>query len=341
MIQQAIANAIDRIDLSRREAGAAMDQIMRGDATPAQIAAFLVAMRMKGERPEEIAGFAASMRAHATRVESSLAADAVDLVGTGGDGKNTFNISTVAAFVVAGAGVPVAKHGNRAVSSKCGSADVLRSLGVEIDLDAVQMGQCLTEAGIAFLFAPRVHPAMRHAVGPRREIGVRSVFNILGPICNPAGVSRQLIGVYDRNLARLLAEVLRQLESRRVLLVHSADGMDEISIAAPTHVVELDGGAIREYDIAPSDFGIAVSDADLSGGDAGENAALARAILEGRKGPHRDIVVVNAAAGLYAAGAVDSFREGAERAAAAIDDGAALARLETLAALTQRLAKAA
>ncbi|MFQ5630076.1 MAG: anthranilate phosphoribosyltransferase, partial [bacterium] len=323
--------------LTREEAFGAMETIMSGKATSAQIAAFLVGMHMKGETSQEIAGCAESMRKNALPVDLGAYADAVDLVGTGGDGKHTFNISTVSALVVAGAGAPVAKHGNRSVSSKCGSADVLKELGVHLALDNLQLGECLQETGIAFLFAPMLHPAMKHAIGPRREIGVRSVFNILGPISNPANVKRQLIGVYDKSLLRLLAEVLQQLESEHVMLVHSEDGMDEISLAGETYVAELQEGQIKEYQINPMSFGLKPFDASISGGDIRENTAIALGILQGETGPARDIVLANAAAGLYVAGRTEDLREGASLAANSIDSGAAMAKLEALRVFTENV----
>ena len=337
MIKTAIQKAIDRRDLSREEAFAAMETIMAGGATSSQIGAFLIAMRMKGERPHEIAGFADSMRRNATRVTSGNSHQAVDLVGTGGDGKNTFNISTVAALVVAGAGIPVAKHGNRSVSSKCGSADVLQQLGVNIDIEAVQMSACLEQVGMAFLFAPKLHPAMKHAIGPRREIGVRSVFNILGPITNPAGVQRQVIGVYDRALARLFAEVLQQLDARHVFIVHSEDGMDEISLSTATHVVELKEGEIREYDISAATFGLPASLDGVTGGDALVNSRITENILQGEKSPARDIVIANAAAGIYVAGAAKDFKEAAAIAGESINSGAAHTKLQGLKEFTNEV----
>ncbi|MFQ5630780.1 MAG: anthranilate phosphoribosyltransferase [bacterium] len=337
MLQQIIQKIVDRKNLTREEAFDAMEFIMKGEATPAQIAAYLVGLRMKGETPQEIAGCASSMRKNALPVDLGDHADAVDLVGTGGDGKHTFNISTVASLVVAGTGAPVAKHGNRSVSSKCGSADVLIELGVNLNLNNVQLSQCLQETGIAFLFAPMLHPAMKHAIGPRREIGVRSVFNILGPISNPAGVKRQLIGVYDKSLLRLLAEVLQQLDSEHIMLVHSADGMDEISLAGETYVAELQEGRIKEYQISPKSFGLRPSDASITGGDAKENAEIAVDILQGKSGPARDIVLANAAAGIYVAGRSEDLREGAALAANSIDSGAAMAKLKALRDFTKNV----
>ncbi len=335
MVQNAIQSVVENENLSRAEASEVMNAIMHGEATEAQKGALLVAMRMKGETPEEIAGFAHAMRVNALPVVSSQSAQAVDLVGTGGDGKHTFNISTLASFVVAGADVPVAKHGNRSVSSKCGSADVLMELGVNLELDNEQLGQCLDEVGIAFLFAPKLHVAMKHVVGARREIGVRSVFNILGPITNPAGVSRQLIGVYDPKLLRLLAEVLKQLDSKHVMFVHSNDGLDEISMAAETRVAELKHGEIHEYTISPEEFGLARNGDVISGGDAKENAVMALDILNGKDGAARDVVIANAAAGLYVAGKAHNLSDGAQLAAQSIDSGAAMQKLRALKKFTQ------
>ncbi|RMH75310.1 MAG: anthranilate phosphoribosyltransferase, partial [Calditrichaeota bacterium] len=290
MIREALRKLMEQAPLTREEARQVMTSIMEGQATPAQIGALLVALRMKGEAPEEVAGFAAAMREKATPVSCPEPERTVDIVGTGGDGKHTINISTLAALVVAGAGVPVAKHGNRSVSSKCGSADVLQALGVNLDLDARQLSRCLEAVGMAFLFAPKLHPAMKHAIGPRRELGVRTVFNILGPITNPAGVRRQLIGVFSRDLARLLARVLQQLGATHILLVHSDDGLDEISLAAPTYVVELKEGDIREYRIDARAFGLSPQPDGITGGDAETNAAIARRILEGEAHPAREVV---------------------------------------------------
>ncbi len=336
MLKEAISTALAGNDLPRSSAFKVMESIMSGSATNAQIGAFLIAMRMKGEKAPEIAGFAESMRSKAHHV---IAPDprTVDLVGTGGDGKHTFNITTTSSFVVAGCGVPVAKHGNRSVSSKCGSADVLKELGVNLDLTAAGMTQCLAETGITFLFAPGLHPAMKYAIGPRREIGVRSFFNILGPITNPAGVKRQLIGVYQKNLAPLLAEVLRQLGSEHVMLVHSEDGMDEISLAAPTFVAELKDGTIHEHTIQPEDFGINRNAASLEGGDASANAAIMQSILKGDASPYRDVVILNAAAGLVAAGEFSDFKNAAKAAAESIDSGAAAKKLKSLIEFSQEL----
>lgn len=335
MMQTAIHKVIEQQDLTREEAFNAMETIMSGEATLAQIGAFLVALRMKGETPSEIAGFAGSMRSKAAKVSTNRSEPLLDIVGTGGDGKHTINISTLSAFVVAGTGVPVAKHGNRSVSSKCGAADVLMALGVNVDITPDQMSRCLDEVGIAFLFAPKVHGAMKYAIGPRREIGVRTVFNILGPITNPAGVKRQLIGVYDRSLTRLLAEVLQQLDAEHIWLVHSEDGMDEISLAAKTHVAELKNGEITEFDIEPADFGLSSSSESIVGGDAAENAGIARDILKGAKGVGRDVIIANSAAGLYLAGKASDIQEGAQLAAESLDSGAAWKKLKALSDFTQ------
>jgi len=337
MIKTSIQKVIDRRDLTRNEAFETMESIMGGEATPAQIGAFLIALRMKGETPAEIAGFAQSMRNKATKVATTRTTPLLDIVGTGGDGKHTINVSTISSFVVAGAGVTVAKHGNRSVSSKCGAADVLMSLGVNIDLTAEQMSRCLDEVGMAFLFAPKLHSAMKYAIGPRREIGVRTVFNILGPLTNPAGTTRQLIGVYDKTLTRLLAEVLQQLDAEHIWLVHSEDGMDEISLAAKTHVAELKNGKIREFTVEAGDFGLSPSAESIVGGDAAENAQIAREILQGQKGVKRDVIIANSAASLYIAGKASDIREGAKLAAESIDNGAALKMLDNLGTFTQSL----
>lgn len=339
MLPAVIRKLLDRQDLQRDEAFNAMETIMSGQATDAQIGAFLVALRMKGETSQEIAGFAQSMRGKASKVVSNHSTPIIDIVGTGGDGKHTINVSTLASLVVAGTGVPVAKHCNRSVSSKCGAADVLMALGVNIDLSPEQMSSCLNETGIAFLFAPKLHGAMKHAIGPRRELGVRTVFNIMGPITNPAGAQRQVIGVYDKSLLPLLANVLRSLGADHIMLVHSEDGMDEISISAKTFVAELRDGEIKEYTIDPSDFGLSFCDPDsITGGDAKENAAHALKILQGEtRGAMRDVVIANAAAGLYVAGKANTLKEAAALATASIESGAALSKLDELRQFSQKL----
>ncbi|MDI6713374.1 MAG: anthranilate phosphoribosyltransferase [Anaerosomatales bacterium] len=325
--------------LSEEEARVVMGAIMDGEATPAQIAALVVGMRMKGETVDEIVGFARAMRERATPVRPAIPG-VLDTCGTGGDGLHTFNISTATAFVVAGAGVPVAKHGNRAVSSSAGSADVLEALGVNLDLDSRAMARCIEECGVGFLFAPALHASMRHAAGPRREIGIRTVFNILGPLTNPAGAERQLLGVYDPRLVPVLAEVAGRLGAKRVLVVHGHPGMDEVSASGPTLVAEFDAdaGEVRTYEIEPEQAGIARSTlADVVGGDAAENAAILRRVLEGEPGPRRDVVLLNAAAALMAAGVASDLADGVERARASIDSGKAAEALERLIAVSNRL----
>jgi anthranilate phosphoribosyltransferase len=316
-----------------------MGIVMDGEATPAQISALVVGMRMKGETVDEIVGFARAMRDRATPVRPTVQ-HYIDTCGTGGDGLHTFNVSTTTAFVVAGAGVPVAKHGNRAVSSSAGSADVLEELGVDISLDAGGMARCIDECGVGFLFAQSLHASMRHAGGPRREIGIRTVFNILGPLTNPAGARRQLLGVYDARLAPVMAEVAGRLGAERVLVVNGHPGMDEVSASGPTTVAEYNAsvGGVRTYTVTPEEVGIARSTiADIAGGDAAANAALVRAVLEGEHGPRRDVVLMNAAAALLAAGEVADLAAGVALARESIDAGRALQALERLAATSRRL----
>ena len=329
-LQHFISQVISGTDLDRRQAYEAMHEIMNGSATPAQIAAFLVAMRMKGEQPAEVTGLAQAMRERATPVTTHKP-NPIDMCGTGGDSKGTFNISTVAAFVAAGGGVAVAKHGNRSVSSQCGSADVLEALGININLSAAQMNHCLDDVGIAFLFAPTLHSATKHAVGPRKEIGTRTVFNILGPLTNPAGVKRQLLGVYNRRLAPLMAQVLAELGTEHALVVHSDDGLDEISVHGPTLVLEINAGKISEKVLTPDDFGFSPSiQNNLAGGNPEQNAQIALSILSGGTGAKRDIVLANAACGFLVAGLAKSIAHGLVMARQSIDSGAALAKLEAL-----------
>ena len=310
-----------RQDLTMDEAAAAMDAIMEGRAQPAQIAGLLVGLSMKGERPAEIVGLARTMRSRATQLSRSYA-PVFDTCGTGGDRAHTFNVSTVAALVLAACGVRVAKHGNRSVSSKCGSADLFEALGVRIGADAVTVERCLDEAGIAFLFAPTFHPSMRHAGPTRKDLGVRTAFNLLGPLTNPAGAARQLVGVPRPELTELVARSLALLGSERAWVVHGADGLDEISTTGYTKVSECRGGAVNTFYVHPSDFGLPkASPAQLRGGDAAANAGIARAILGGQTGPPRDIVLLNAAASLLVAGAETSIGDGIRRAAAALDRG--------------------
>lgn len=330
MIQDAIRTVVAGENLSRDHAYTVMNSIMAGEATPAQIAAFLIAEKLKGETYHEVAGFASAMRDKATPVRSRHT-NAIDMCGTGGDGAGTFNISTVASFVVAAGGVPVAKHGNRSVSSKCGSADLLEALGINIDLSAQKVGACLDEIGIGFLFAPALHKAMKHAVGPRREIGVRTVFNILGPLTNPAAVRRQVLGVFDADVARLMAQVLRELGADHILIVHSDEGLDEVSIYGPTLGIEVKGREIREQRLQPEDFGLTTAPGNSAlGGTPEENAHTARQILAGESGPARDFVVANAACGFVVGGLADTFIKGAEMAREQIDCGAARAKLAAL-----------
>ncbi len=324
----AIARAVAGQHLSAEEMALAMGRIMDGEASPAQIGALLVALRMKGESVDEVAGAARAMRARAMklRVPDGIV---VDTCGTGGDGKGTINISTLAALVTAAAGVRVAKHGNRAQSSKAGSADLLEALGVDVAAPVEVVERCLSEVGIGFLFAPAFHGATRHAAAPRREIGVRTLFNLLGPLTNPAGARHQVIGVYDERVLEPMARALAQLGSVRVMVVHGAGGMDEIAPAGETEVAELRDGEVRRYRISPRDFGLPEEDAEgLAGGDAQTNAAVARAILSGeRRGAARSAVVMAAAAALHV-GAGDSLSGGARRAERLIDDGSAAKLLE-------------
>ncbi len=336
-VKQALARVIAGESLGRERARGAMESILTGEATPAQIGGLLVALRMRGETVDEIAGFVEAMRAAAVPVRPRRS-DLVDLCGTGGDGSGTINISTAASIVVAASGVGVAKHGNRSASSQCGSADVLEALGVSIESTPERSAELLDSLGFAFLFAPIHHPAMRFAGPPRRELGVRTVFNILGPLCNPAGVRRQLIGVFDDSVRHDLADVLRALGSERVWIAHGRGGaagspLDELSIAGPTTVTELRDGSLRDFEITPEEAGLERSDLEtLRGGDAAFNAERLRAILAGEKGPQRDAVLLNAAAGLVVAGVVESIRDGVESAAAAIDSGSAARLIEELAA---------
>ena len=315
--------------LSVEDARAAFDVMMSGDATPAQVGAFLMGLRVRGETVDEITGGAIAMREKALKVAAP--ADAVDTCGTGGDASGTYNISTAAGLVATACGVPVAKHGNRALSSRCGSADVLTALGVKIDADMALVERCIAEAGIGFLMAPRHHGAMRHVAGARMELGTRTIFNLLGPLSNPAGASRQLIGVFAERWVEPLAEVLRSLGSRHVWVVHGRDGLDEITTTGATAVAELKDGEIRRFDIAPEDFGVAPASPEaLKGGDAETNALALNAVLDGHDGPFRDIVLINSAAALVVAGKVDDVREGVAMAAEALDGGKARAVLARL-----------
>jgi anthranilate phosphoribosyltransferase len=336
-IQEAIAALIERKNLDAGSMISVMRAVMTGQATQAQIGALLVALRMKGETPEEIVAAAQVMRELATRVE--VATDGlVDTCGTGGDASGTFNVSTASALVAAAAGARVAKHGNRSVSSRSGSADVLEGLGVRLGIDPEGVAACIDRVGVGFLFAPSHHGAMRHAIGPRRELGVRTIFNVLGPLTNPAGAPNQVLGVFARQWVRPLAEALQQLGSRHVLVVHAEDGLDEISIAAPTHVAELRDGSINEYTLVPEDLGLARAPLDSIRVDGVEaSAAMIRSVLAGETGAARDIVLLNAGAALYVGGYADSHAEGVANAAKAIDRGAAAERLQQLIELTHEL----
>jgi anthranilate phosphoribosyltransferase len=315
--------------LSEEEAGAAMVEIMEGAATPAQFAGFVVALRAKGETADEVVGLVKTMRAYAQRVE--VTQDVLDTCGTGGDRSGTFNVSTAAALVCAGAGVPVAKHGNRAASSRAGSADVLEALGVKIDLPPDAVAECIARAGIGFCFAPFFHPAMRHAGGPRRELGIATIFNFLGPLTNPAGATAQALGVADVKMVDKMVETLQRLGSKHVLAFHGHGGLDELSTSGPSEVTELVNGEIKRWMIDPAALGLPeASVADVAGGSAEENAALVREVLAGTKGFRRDIVALNAAAGLMAADRAPDIEAGLAQALEAIDDGGATEALEQL-----------
>ncbi|MFC1925186.1 anthranilate phosphoribosyltransferase [Chloroflexota bacterium] len=337
MIREAIAKLVEKKDITSKEAETVMQEIMSGETTPSQIGAFLVAIRMKGETPEEIAGCARVMRKHAASVVTKQK-QVVDTCGTGGDSVSTFNISTAVAFVLAGAGLAVAKHGNRSVSSQCGSADVLEALGVKIELSPEGAARCLDEIGIGFLFAPRLHPAMKHAMPTRREIGIRTIFNILGPLANPASASIQLLGVYDPGLTETMARVLSLLGTKRALVVHGADGLDELSTTGANKITQLGNGEITTYNLDSKQLGLPSAVlADLKGGLPEENATIVKALLNSEKGAKRDVVLLNAAAGFLAAEKVADFKEGINLAAETIDSGAALSKLEQLIELSQSL----
>jgi len=337
MIREAIARVVAGENLTRAEAATVMEEIMTDQATPAQFGALVTALRFKGETVEEITGFASVMRQLATAVAPSR--PVVDTCGTGGDGRGTFNISTTAAFVAAGAGATVAKHGNRSMTSRCGSADVLEALGVHISLTPAQVETCLEEAGIGFMFALLFHPAMKFASGPRREIGIRTVFNILGPLTNPARASAQVLGVASADLVPRMAEALALLGTHHALVVYGEDGVDEVSIGAPTLIGEVRDGEIKTYHVAPEDFGIGRATLDeIVGGDAATNAELTRAVLTGANGPRRAVVLLNAAAALLAADRADDLADGIRLAEQSIDSGAANERLAKLVAVSQRFA---
>jgi anthranilate phosphoribosyltransferase len=348
IITEAVRALVDRRDLTRLEAAAAMEAIMSGAATNAQIAAFLTALRMKGETVEELIGFAQVMREKVVKVRPR-AGDVVgatgtdremliDTCGTGGDASGTFNVSTATAFVVAGAGLRVAKHGNRSVSSLCGSADVVETLGIDIELSPAQVATCIDEVGIGFLYAPLLHTAMKHVMAARREMGVRTVFNMLGPLTNPAGANAQVIGVYAAALADPLARVLAELGTLRAFVVHGADGLDEISNTGESHISEVHEGVVRSSTVRPEDFGMPrAAIRDLQGGDREENARIIRLVLGGEAGPRRDIVLMNAAGALVVGNKAQDLKEGVALAAASIDGGSAVRKLEDLIAFSRRL----
>jgi len=330
MIREAIDRAVRKIDLPEAEMMAAMEEIMGGEATPAQIGAFITALRMKGETVEEVTGAARIMRQKATRV-NACATTIVDTCGTGGDKLNTFNISTTTAFVVAAAGIIVAKHGNRAVSSGCGSADVLEALGVNISVDQEIVEECIQQIGIGFLFAPKLHGAMKYAIGPRREIGIRTIFNMLGPLTNPAGATAQLLGVYDPKLTEMFADVLKNMGTKRAFVVNGLDGLDEVTVTGETRVAELNDGIIRTYNIHPKDYvGTTYPLEAIRGGDPDENARILRDVLSGKPGACRDVVLMNAALAIVAGEKASDIREGVKVAADCIDSGRAVKKLQAL-----------
>ncbi len=327
---------IDRHDLTASETSAVFDQLMDGRLTPPQIGALLIALRMKGESVDELSGAAVAMRRHAVLIDTG-GLPVVDTCGTGGDRAGTFNISTTAAFVVAGAGVPVAKHGNRAVTSKCGSADVLAALGINIEAPPETVEECIREIGIGFLFAPNLHPAMKYAVPVRRELGIRTIFNMLGPLTNPANARGQILGVFAPELTESFAAVLRILNSKRAIVAHGRDGLDEITVTTTTRITELRDGHLRTYELDPLPLIGAYSSADsLRGGSPEVNAAITRQVLAGAQGPARDIVLLNAAAGIVAGGKADDLPRGFELAQASIDSGRAAAKLQALIEHTQK-----
>lgn len=331
----AIAAVIDKKDLSQDEMESVMRTIMTGDATQSQIGGFLIGLRMKGETVDEITAAATVMRELAEHVDVS-GPHLLDTCGTGGDGAKTFNISTAVAFVAAAAGAKVAKHGNRSISSKSGSADVLEAAGVNLDLSPEQVAQCVEQVGVGFMFAPKHHSAMKHAIGPRKEMGVRTIFNLLGPLTNPAGAPHQLLGVFSHQWVAPVAQVLGKLDSKHVLVVHSEDGMDEISIAAPTRVAELKNGEVRTYNIAPADFGIAQSKIEsLAVDDAGQSLGMINTVFKNIACPARDIVLLNSGAAIYASGLTDSIADGIKAAEEVLANGEAAKKLDALVEISQ------
>ncbi len=328
-----IAKVASGAALSLEESTQAFDRMMSGEATPSQMGGLLMALRVRGETVDEITGAVRTMRAKMLAVEAPD--DAIDVVGTGGDASGSYNISTCAAFIVSGAGVPVAKHGNRALSSRCGAADVLATLGVRIDLAPDAISRCIREAGIGFMFAPAHHPAMKHVAATRVELGTRTIFNLLGPLSNPARVKRQMVGVFSRQWVEPIAHVLRNLGSERAIVVHGSDGLDEITTAGPTRVASFENGAVRAFDLSPEDFGFPKVRSDaLRGGDAKENAAALLDVLKGKKGPFRDVAILNAAAALVVAGRASDLQGGILIAKKSIDSGEAEGRLERLIAIS-------
>ena len=336
MIRESIDTVVSGQSLSMEDASLVMREIMEGEATPAQLGAFLTALALKGETPQEIAGMAKVMREMALQVK--VDGELIDTVGTGGDGKNTFNISTATAFVAAGAGLKVAKHGNRAASGSCGSADVLEALGVQIELSPEAVAQCVNEVGVGFMFAPAFHPAMRYAGPVRREIGIRTVFNILGPLTNPAGAQTQLLGVAFPELGGIMAEVLGFLGSHHAMIVHGHGGLDEISLSGDTSVWEVRGGEVEEWTLHVEDTGLPETPIEaIRGGTKEENAATMRRVFQGEQGPVRDMVLLNSAGVLMVGDKAESIRKGVEMSAGIIDSGAALAKLDQMIEVTQRL----
>jgi len=334
MIKEAIKMLVEGHSLTIEQAEGVMEEIMRGEATPAQFGAFVTALRLKGETVDEIVGMAKIMRDKAVRVKVN--GPLVDTCGTGGDAAGTFNISTATAFVAAGAGLKVAKHGNRAMSSQCGSADVIEALGVKIDLDAEGVGRCIEEVGIGFMFAPLFHPAMKYAAAPRREIGIRTVFNLIGPLTNPAGAGAQVVGVANGAMAEKIAMALEGLDCRHALVVHGENGLDEIAINGRTIIYELKDGEIESYYISPGDFGLPEADMDnIRGGTAADNATIMRNILSGNRGAQRDVVLMNAAAVLLAGDKVENLEQGFKLAEEAIDSGRAMQKMGQMIAFSQ------
>jgi len=331
MIKEAIKKIVQKQDLTEQEASEVMEEIMSGKTTDAQIGAFITVLKMKGETIDEVTGFVRVMRKKATSPGVKEGVTIVDTCGTGGSGRDAFNVSTASAFVVAGSGLKVAKHGNRAISSLCGSADVIQELGVNINIPAERVGECIDKVGIGFLFAPAFHGAMKYAIGPRREIGIRTVFNIIGPLTNPAGASAQVLGVYDAGLTEIMANVLKNLGVRRAFVVHGEDGMDEITVSGKTKVSELKDGRVSTYEVSPETFGFKKRKIDqIKGGLPRVNAGIIMSVLKGEKGAGREITVMNAACAIVAGGKAGDFAEGVKIAETSIDSGSALKKLELM-----------